>query len=293
MAGDPVLAVAAEREGVPQRVHRRRQVCELLQVQFAPSRREPSSVRRRRTVLRLSGSWVRLSGYQGGLSLMDQSDGAVVAEQEVGGHVADRRPARVGVAPDRQQELVLSRRQVGGRGLLLTPVQEQTQAGSQLQEPLVVRIRQFRRHLLHILALARRDFRRRPVPALGGWSADIRATIIDDIAVRYRAPRDQLEMVVMTALRETYSSQAAARRAVEALRTASVPDRDIHLLTGFRYHDVRSEPVGGFAGAVDPTAPVGTYAGPPQGGGTPPEASTACPITSARDPLPMPSATQP
>jgi hypothetical protein len=76
--------------------------------------------------------------------------------------------------------------------------------------------------------------------------------------------RDQLELVVMTALCETYSSQAAARQAVEALRTASVPDRDIRLLTGFRYHDVRSEPVGGFAGAVDPTAPVGTYAGPPR-----------------------------
>jgi hypothetical protein len=36
------------------------------------------------------------------------------------------------------------------------------------------------------------------------------------------------------------------------------------MLTGRRLHDIRREAVGGFAGAVDPSAPVGAYAGPPR-----------------------------
>ena len=31
-----------------------------------------------------------------------------------------------------------------------------------------------------------------------------------------------------------------------------------------RYHDVRKERVGGFAGPVEPAAPFGKYAGPPR-----------------------------
>jgi hypothetical protein len=38
-----------------------------------------------------------------------------------------------------------------------------------------------------------------------------------------------------------------------------VPGRDIRLLTGCRLHDVRDEPVGEFARAARPNAPVGTY----------------------------------
>jgi hypothetical protein len=68
----------------------------------------------------------------------------------------------------------------------------------------------------------------------------------------------------MAILCETYSSQAAARRAVGELRTAGVPKRDVELLIGFCCHDVRSERVGGFAGVVEPSAPVGRYAGPPR-----------------------------
>jgi nucleotide-binding universal stress UspA family protein len=63
---------------------------------------------------------------------------------------------------------------------------------------------------------------------------------------------------------KTYSSKAVARRAVRALAAAGVPRRDILLLTGRRLHDIRREAVGGFAGAVDPSASVGTYAGPPR-----------------------------
>jgi hypothetical protein len=63
----------------------------------------------------------------------------------------------------------------------------------------------------------------------------------------------------MSTLWKTYASDAAARRAIEALRTAGVPGRDIRLLTGCRLHDVRDEPVGEFARAARPNAPVGTY----------------------------------
>jgi nucleotide-binding universal stress UspA family protein len=63
---------------------------------------------------------------------------------------------------------------------------------------------------------------------------------------------------------KTYSSETVARRAVRALAAAGVPPRDIRLLTGRRLHDIRQEAVGGFAGAVSPSAPVGTYAGAPR-----------------------------
>jgi hypothetical protein len=63
----------------------------------------------------------------------------------------------------------------------------------------------------------------------------------------------------MTTLCKAYSTEIAARRAVEALRATGVRARDIRLLTGSRLGDVRREPVGGFAGPVAPDAPVGTY----------------------------------
>jgi hypothetical protein len=64
----------------------------------------------------------------------------------------------------------------------------------------------------------------------------------------------------MAILWKAYSSDVVARHAIEALRAAGVPGRDIRLLTGCRMHDVRDEPVGGFARAVGPNAPVGTFA---------------------------------
>ena len=66
------------------------------------------------------------------------------------------------------------------------------------------------------------------------------------------------------AVSKTYSGEPVARRAVRALTAAGVPRRDIFLLTGRRLRDIRREAVGGFAGAVNPSAPVGTYAGPPR-----------------------------
>ena len=62
---------------------------------------------------------------------------------------------------------------------------------------------------------------------------------------------------------KTYSSEPVARRAVRALTAAGVPRRDILSADRPPVHDIRQEAVGGFAGAVDPSAPVGTYAGAP------------------------------
>jgi hypothetical protein len=65
----------------------------------------------------------------------------------------------------------------------------------------------------------------------------------------------------MPTLSKTYPNEDAARLAVETLRVASVPRREIRLLTSRPLPDIRREPVGGFAGPVGPDAPVGTFAG--------------------------------
>jgi hypothetical protein len=65
----------------------------------------------------------------------------------------------------------------------------------------------------------------------------------------------------MTTLSKTYPNEDAARGAVETLRAASVPPREIRLLTSRPLADIRREPVGGFAGPVAPGAPVGNFAG--------------------------------
>lgn len=60
---------------------------------------------------------------------------------------------------------------------------------------------------------------------------------------------------------QVYCDEDAARRDIAVLRATSVPGRDIRLLTGRALHDIRREPVGGFAGPVAPNAPVGSYGG--------------------------------
>lgn len=63
----------------------------------------------------------------------------------------------------------------------------------------------------------------------------------------------------MTITSNAYPTEAAARRAIEALRDSGGEDRDIRLLTGREPRDVRREPVGGFAGPAGPDAQIGTY----------------------------------
>jgi hypothetical protein len=60
---------------------------------------------------------------------------------------------------------------------------------------------------------------------------------------------------------KTYPNEDAARLAVETRQVASVPPREIRLLTSRPLPDIRREPVGGFAGPVGPDAPVATFAG--------------------------------
>jgi hypothetical protein len=65
---------------------------------------------------------VGAAGYQsGGLGAIDESDGAVVAQQQVVGDVADGRAARVCVAADGEQELMMRRGQAGRLGLPFAP----------------------------------------------------------------------------------------------------------------------------------------------------------------------------
>jgi hypothetical protein len=58
-----------------------------------------------------------------------------------------------------------------------------------------------------------------------------------------------------------YPSETEARQAMQHLRHAGVPGADIRLLRPCRFHDVRDEPVGTFAGSAGPDAPIGNYAG--------------------------------
>ena len=68
----------------------------------------------------------------------------------------------------------------------------------------------------------------------------------------------------MATLTKTYPSEDAARRAVRALRAAGVRPGDIRLLTSRPPHDIRREPVGGFAGPIGTNAPIGNYASAPR-----------------------------
>ena len=68
----------------------------------------------------------------------------------------------------------------------------------------------------------------------------------------------------MSTLCNTYSDMGEARAAVQRLLATGAPGRAIRLLTGSPLHDVRAERVGTFAGAIDPDAPVGRFAGLPR-----------------------------
>lgn len=68
----------------------------------------------------------------------------------------------------------------------------------------------------------------------------------------------------MATLCMTFPTTKSALDAAEALSGAGVPAGDTGVLIGHRYHDVRTERVGGFGGPIGPDAPFGKYAGPPR-----------------------------
>jgi nucleotide-binding universal stress UspA family protein len=99
---------------------------------------------------------------------------------------------------------------------------------------------------------------------LGGVSRRLTMTARCPVLVMPRGSTSALADWAETATAcETYSSEVAARRAVRALTAVGVPEGDVRLLVGRHVRDIREEVVGGFAGALDPRAPVGTYMGAP------------------------------
>ena len=71
----------------------------------------------------------------------------------------------------------------------------------------------------------------------------------------------------MATILKAYSDPAAARKAIDALYATGLPEGDVRLLIGSRAHDLRNEPVGGFAGTVARDAPVGSFGNLPHVGG--------------------------
>lgn len=79
-----------------------------------------------------------------GIGAVDETDGGVMAQEQVVGDLADRRSPWIRVAADGEQELMLGRRQPGGCRLLLAPAQEATQPGAQGEQLRVCLIAQHR-----------------------------------------------------------------------------------------------------------------------------------------------------
>ena len=62
-----------------------------------------------------------------------------------------------------------------------------------------------------------------------------------------------------TILHKPYSVEGEGREAVRSVLAPAVPPTSIPPPTDSALHDVRREPVGGFAGPVAPPAPVGSF----------------------------------
>jgi len=65
----------------------------------------------------------------------------------------------------------------------------------------------------------------------------------------------------MAAVCRSYASHGEAAKAVQAVLGAGIEGQDVLVLTGEGVGDVREQPVGSFAGEVDPGDPVGSFEG--------------------------------
>jgi hypothetical protein len=84
----------------------------------------------------------------GRLGAIDQLDRAVVPQQQILGHLADRRASAVVVPGDRQQELMLGGREPEGSRAIVAPAQETPELGSEGQEAAVVLVKEYRNTIL-------------------------------------------------------------------------------------------------------------------------------------------------
>jgi hypothetical protein len=75
-----------------------------------------------------------------GFRPVDETDRAVVPDQEHLGHLADGRSPRVPVPTDREEQLVLHRGESRRGRLFLAPVEEPAEADPELEEPFVVSV---------------------------------------------------------------------------------------------------------------------------------------------------------
>lgn len=73
----------------------------------------------------------------------------------------------------------------------------------------------------------------------------------------------------MAAVCRSYATHGEALEAVNAVLGAGVPGESVLVLMGEQQRDAHQEPVGEFGGTVEPGAPVGEFAGPPQPEGSP------------------------
>jgi hypothetical protein len=65
----------------------------------------------------------------------------------------------------------------------------------------------------------------------------------------------------MAAVCRSYASHGEAAKAVQAVLDAGIGGQDVLVLTGEGVGDVRDQPLGSFAGRVDPDDPVGSFEG--------------------------------
>lgn len=72
-----------------------------------------------------------------GICTVNETDRAVVTEQQIVGNLTDGRASWVVVTPDSQQELVMGRREPSGARLLFAPPLEVAQPSPQRQQPSV------------------------------------------------------------------------------------------------------------------------------------------------------------
>ena len=132
-------AVARLLKRVPQGMHGRREVGELVEVLLA------EGLELARTLVGEAQTHdaevvviLAARDQPSLLGAIDQPDRTVVTEDEVAGDIPDGRSARVVMTADGEQQLVLGGGEACGLGVLLAPAQEPPQTGTQFQQPPVV-----------------------------------------------------------------------------------------------------------------------------------------------------------